>query len=124
MVVPDKQIACAIHDIEQRNNMPEGALRQRLASMGVSVRTLVDQIRVQLAWTQVLREQLADKINIPDSEIDEQMRLHDRLMSGGLYADEALVRRLLDPGFTIESLTRVRSEAHLHGLCVARKQPV
>ena len=67
IVVPDKQIAAAIHDIEQRNGMPEGAMRQKLASLGVSVRTLIDQIRVQLAWTQVLREQLADKINVTDS---------------------------------------------------------
>jgi SAM-dependent methyltransferase len=49
-----------------------------------------------------------------------QQRLRDRLMSGGLYADETRIRQLLEPGFTIESLTRVRSEAHLHGLCVAR----
>lgn len=48
-------------------------------------------------------------------------RLHDRLMSGGLYADETRIHQLLDPGFTIESLARVRSEAHLHGLCVARR---
>jgi peptidyl-prolyl cis-trans isomerase SurA len=78
VVVPDKQIASAIHDIEQRNNMPEGALRQKLSALGVSVRTLIDQIRIQLAWTQVLREHLADKINITDAEVDEQMRLHDR----------------------------------------------
>jgi peptidyl-prolyl cis-trans isomerase SurA len=78
VVIPDKQIAAAIHDIEQRNNMPEGVLREKLASMGVSVRTLIDQIRTQLAWTQVLREQLADKIAITDAEIDDQMRQHER----------------------------------------------
>ena len=78
VVVPDKQIAAAMHDIEQRNNMPEGVLRQKLASLGVSVRTLIDQIRVQLAWTQVLREQLADKINITDADLDDQMKLHDQ----------------------------------------------
>jgi hypothetical protein len=49
-----------------------------------------------------------------------RQRLHDRLMSGGLYADEEYVRRLLEPCFAIESLTRMRSEAHLHALCVAR----
>jgi peptidyl-prolyl cis-trans isomerase SurA len=85
IVVPDKQIAGAIHDIEQRNNMPEGAMRQRLAGLGVSVRTLIDQIRVQLAWTQVLREQLADKMNISDTEIDEQMRLHERQLGKPEY---------------------------------------
>lgn len=77
IVIPDKEIADAIHGIEQRNNMPDGALRAKLATMGVSVRTLIDQIRVQLAWTQVLKEQLADKLNISDAEIDEQMHLHE-----------------------------------------------
>ncbi len=77
VVVPDKQIAAAIRDIEQRNNLPEGAMRQKLAALGVSERTLIDQIRVQLAWTQVLRDQLADKLTISDAEIDEQMRRHE-----------------------------------------------
>jgi peptidyl-prolyl cis-trans isomerase SurA len=78
VVVPDQQIASAIRDIEQRNNMAEGVLRQKLAALGVSVRTLIDQIRVQLAWTQVLRERLADKLTISDADVDEQMRLHDK----------------------------------------------
>ena len=85
VVVPDKQIATAIHDIEQRNSMPDGALKAKLASLGVSLRTLIDQIRVQLAWTQVLREQLADKINVTDAEVDEQMRLHEAQMGKPEY---------------------------------------
>lgn len=48
-------------------------------------------------------------------------RLRERLMIGGLYADDTRIRELLEPAFTIESLTRVHSEAHLHGLCVARR---
>ena len=48
-------------------------------------------------------------------------RLRERLMIGGLYADETRIREILEPAFTIESLTRVHSEAHLHGLCVARR---
>jgi hypothetical protein len=48
-------------------------------------------------------------------------RLRARLMSGGLYADENMIRRLMTPAFHIESLTRQWSEAHLHCLCVARK---
>ena len=47
--------------------------------------------------------------------------LRDRLMSGGMYADETRIHELLDDGFTIESLTRMHSEAHLHCLCIARK---
>jgi len=75
IVIPDQQIAAAIHDIEQRNNLPAGALRQKLAADGVSTHTLIDQIRAQLSWTQVLRDQLGDKVAVSDNEIDEQLRL-------------------------------------------------
>ena len=48
--------------------------------------------------------------------------LRRRLMSGGMYADETRIRELMTPTFTIESLERFVSEAHLHCLCVARKR--
>jgi SAM-dependent methyltransferase len=47
--------------------------------------------------------------------------LRRRILSGGLYADERRIRSLVEPALTIESLTRMTSEAHLHALCVARK---
>ena len=98
VIVPDKQIAGAIHDIEQRNNMQGGALRDKLAALGVSMRTLIDQIRVQLGWTQVLREQLADKINISDAEIDEQMHLHDQQLGKPEYRVGEIFIPVDDPG--------------------------
>ena len=75
IVIPDKAIAEAIHDIETRNGMPAGGLRQKLASDGVSQRTLIDQIRTELGWTQVLREELGDGATITDAEVAEQQRL-------------------------------------------------
>jgi SAM-dependent methyltransferase len=48
-------------------------------------------------------------------------RLRDRLTIDGLYADESSIHELLEQAFTVESLTRLHSEAHLHGLCVARR---
>jgi len=47
--------------------------------------------------------------------------LRERLLAGGLYADEARLRELFAGAFAIESLDRMQSEAHLHCLCVARK---
>ncbi len=47
--------------------------------------------------------------------------VRSRLLSGGMYADEARIREVLMPMFVIESLERFVSEAHLHCLCVARK---
>jgi peptidyl-prolyl cis-trans isomerase SurA len=75
IVIQDKTIAQSITEIETRNGLPAGALRQKLAADGVSQRTLIDQIRTQLGWTQVLREQLGEKVTISDAEITEQQRL-------------------------------------------------
>jgi SAM-dependent methyltransferase len=48
--------------------------------------------------------------------------VRDRLMAGGLYADEDRIVELLSPAFTIETLHQFVSEAHLHCWCVARKR--
>ncbi len=78
VVVTDKDIGAAIRDIEQRNGMQPGMLRQKLAAIGVSQRTLVDQIRAQLGWIQLLRGLLADKVTVAPAEIDEQLRLRSQ----------------------------------------------
>ncbi|HEY4044786.1 MAG TPA: peptidylprolyl isomerase [Rhodopila sp.] len=75
VVIQDTQIATAIKDIEARNNMPPGALRAKLASDGVSARTLIDQIRAQLSWSQVLRETIGERINVTDADVAEQQKL-------------------------------------------------
>jgi peptidyl-prolyl cis-trans isomerase SurA len=77
IVIQDAQIAAAIKDIETRNNMQPGALRAKLASDGVSTRTLIDQIRAQLAWSQMLKDVVVDKIHVipvdnPDNSADAQ----------------------------------------------------
>ncbi|GBQ83360.1 peptidyl-prolyl cis-trans isomerase [Gluconobacter albidus NBRC 3250] len=70
-VEPD-QIAAAIANIEQRNGMPKNALRNRLASDGVSLTTLIDQIRVQIGWMQVLREKLGEEGRITATQISQR----------------------------------------------------
>jgi peptidyl-prolyl cis-trans isomerase SurA len=75
IIIQDVQIAAAIKEIETRNNMQPGALRAKLASDGVSTRTLIDQIRAQLAWSQMLRDVVAEKVNITDADVAEQQKL-------------------------------------------------
>lgn len=75
VIVREAQIAAAIREIESRNNLPPNALQLRLAHDGVSLRTLVDQIRVQVGWTEVLRQQLGSAAVISQAEIAEQGRL-------------------------------------------------
>lgn len=62
------------------------------------------------------------KLVLPLTSGGIRRRLRERLTSHGLYADEASIRELLDRAFTIESMMRLHSEAHLHSLCVARRK--
>jgi len=85
IVVSDKDIAAAIREIEQRNGMPPGALRQKLAADGVSQLTLIDQIRTQLGWSQVLRQQLGDQAQVTDAQVTEQQKLEAQLVGKPEY---------------------------------------
>ncbi len=75
ILVADAEIAKAIGEVERRNAMPPGTLRKRLAADGVAYRTLVDQIRVQIGWTRVLRQQLGAQAQITDADVAEQERV-------------------------------------------------
>jgi peptidyl-prolyl cis-trans isomerase SurA len=75
IIVGDKEIADAIADIESSNGLPSGGLRERLASQGVALRTLYDQLRVQIGWGRVLRDVLGSRAEISDADIDQQAAL-------------------------------------------------
>ena len=75
IVIGDREIAQAIAEIEQRNGMQAGALGLALKGRGVALRTLIDQVRVQLGWTKVLRDELGAKGDITDAEIADQQRV-------------------------------------------------
>ncbi len=75
IVVNDAEIAEAIGDIEQRNGMASGGLRRSLEGQNVALRTLIDQVRVQLGWTRVLRQELGEKAEVSDVDAQEQIRL-------------------------------------------------
>ncbi len=72
IVVSDKEIADAVAGIEQRNGLGNGALRSKLGSEGVALRTLFDQTRVQIGWTRVLREELGPRAEISDADVAAQ----------------------------------------------------
>ena len=69
IVVPEADIAVAIKDVEGRIGLPPGGLRNRLAADGVAMRTMIDQIRVQLGWGLVLREEMASQPKISEADL-------------------------------------------------------
>ena len=75
IVVSDAEIANAISDIEQRNRMAAGLLSARLTTAGIPVRSLIDQLRVQIGWTRVLRDALGDQARVTTSDIASQQAI-------------------------------------------------
>ena len=69
IVVTPEEISAAITQIEARNGLPKDALRNKLAADGVSLGTLIDQIRVQIGWTHVLRQNLGPRAMVTDAEV-------------------------------------------------------
>ena len=103
IVIQDAQIAAAIKDIESRNNMPPGALRAKLASDGVSTRTLIDQIRAQLAWSQTLRESVGERINVSDNDVAEQQKLFAQQVGQTEYRVGEIFIPVDDPANTADA---------------------
>jgi peptidyl-prolyl cis-trans isomerase SurA len=103
IVIPDKAIADAIHEIETRNGLAAGALRQKLSAGGAGYRTLIDQIRTQLGWTQVLREQLGDQIKVTDAEVAEQQRLQSQSVGKPEYRVGEIFIPVNDPTATADA---------------------
>jgi peptidyl-prolyl cis-trans isomerase SurA len=69
--VTDADIAGAVGEIENRNGLPPGGLRDNLRRAGIDPRVLYDQIRAQIGWNRLLRSQLGGQANVPQAEIDD-----------------------------------------------------
>lgn len=71
IAVTDQDIANSVADIETRNGLPQGGLRDNLRRQGIDPRVLYDQIRAQIGWNRLLRGQLGAQANVSEAEITE-----------------------------------------------------
>lgn len=69
--VTDADIAGAVGEIENRNGLPPGGLRDNLRRAGIDPRVLYDQIRAQIGWNRMLRALLGGQANVSEAEINE-----------------------------------------------------
>lgn len=67
--VDDKEIEKAQRRIEKQNRLAPGGLQSFLKRQGIELFVLVQQIRVTLSWTKVLRRRAAGSIDVTDDEI-------------------------------------------------------
>ena len=69
IVVTPEEISAAIAQIEERNRLGKDGLRNKLTADGVSLGTLIDQIRVQIGWTHVLRQNLGPRARVTNADV-------------------------------------------------------
>jgi peptidyl-prolyl cis-trans isomerase SurA len=71
--IPQAEIDSRIDAIAQRNNMSRSDFEGLLASNGVLVSALGDQIRADLSWNLLVQRKLRPTIRITDEEINESL---------------------------------------------------
>jgi peptidyl-prolyl cis-trans isomerase SurA len=103
VIIQDTQIAEAIRSIESRNGMPAGALRQKLAADGIGLVTLIDQIRTQLSWMQVVREQLGAQAEVSNEAIAERQRVLKQQTGNPEYRVAEIFIPVDDPASTADA---------------------
>lgn len=74
ITVDPSEIEHAFGTVAGQNNTTSDIFRQRLKSAGVSPTTMEDQIRSEIAWSQVIRRKLRPQITISEAEIDTELQ--------------------------------------------------
>jgi len=116
--VTDQDIANAVGDIEQRNGLPSGGLRENLRRGGIDPRVLYDQIRAQIGWNRLLRGLLGDQANIPQAAVDEYIAAYQARTGQPEYMVSEIFIPVTNPGqdaevqrFTADIIARLRQGA-------------
>jgi len=71
--VGDEEVNEGVARLFARNQLDPNEMVQRLASIGVSIETVRDQVRSEIAWQRVINGVYGQRIRITDSQIEEMM---------------------------------------------------
>ena len=69
--ISDAQIDRRVAQLISRNNLSPEEVQQRLAAVGVSLSTLRDQVRSEIAWQRIVNGLFGSRIRISDAQISE-----------------------------------------------------
>jgi peptidyl-prolyl cis-trans isomerase SurA len=70
VTVDQQELDVALQNIAERNNMGVDDMRRFLADNGVSVATLLEQLRAQIAWVKVVNRQIRPQVNVTVDQLD------------------------------------------------------
>jgi peptidyl-prolyl cis-trans isomerase SurA len=68
--VEDAEIQRALANIAERNQMTVEAMQRLFAQNGISLATLLDQLRAQIAWVKVVNRQIVPRVTVTVDQLD------------------------------------------------------
>jgi peptidyl-prolyl cis-trans isomerase SurA len=100
--VTDADVADAVSELEKRNNLAPGSLKLQLAQIGVAPRVLYDQIRTQIGWARLIRQQLGPNADPSEAEVQEAVRNNQARAGQPEFLVSEIFIPLDDPGAEAE----------------------
>jgi len=73
LTISDEAVLRGVERILSRNGVQIDAFAQQLASAGISIGTMQDQVRSDTAWQRIIGGLYGDRIRISDAQIDETL---------------------------------------------------
>ena len=73
ITVSDDDLAQGLEQIAKQNHMTLGQFKDKLNSSGVKMSTLNEQLRAEIAWSQLVRRKLRPDVAVSESEIDSAL---------------------------------------------------
>ncbi len=73
LVISNDEVRNGVQSIISRNGISVEEFAQRLASAGISIGTLQDQVRSEIAWQRIIGGLYGSRIRISDAQIDETL---------------------------------------------------
>ncbi len=107
ITIGEDQVNEGFAEIARQNGMPADEFKKRLLGSGVKPETLLDQIRAEIAWSQVIRRKLRPQVNVSETEIDNELDSLARTSGKTEYRVAEIFLNVADP----KDEARIREEA-------------
>ncbi len=95
--IRDSETDNAIADIEQKNKMPPGGMRDFLGTAGIPYSIFQQQVKSQLAWAMIKTRTINPKVIISDDEVDDFIHAQSMNLTQTEYHIQEIVLPVENP---------------------------
>jgi len=85
VVVTEADLTAALERIDKANGLPPDGLRQKLEAAGIPFSTLVNQFRIQIGWTDVLKKLLGESLRPTPEDVQAEKQAMQRQVGQTQY---------------------------------------